>query len=87
MLELPSLGADSAVPGLNRNMAYMSDVIIPPSDLINHFDNQVKPWISKIYANEQESRTLAAIRDALLPKLLSGEIRVKGAERFAERAA
>ncbi len=27
---LPDLGADSAVPGLNRNIAYMSDVIFPP---------------------------------------------------------
>jgi type I restriction enzyme S subunit len=31
-----------------------------------------------------ESRTLAALRDALLPKLISGEIRVKDAERFLE---
>jgi type I restriction enzyme S subunit len=35
-------------------------------------------------ANDDESHTLATMRDALLPKLLSGEIRVKDAERFAE---
>jgi type I restriction enzyme S subunit len=33
--------------------------------------------------NVAQSRTLAAIRDALLPKLISGEIRVKDAEKFA----
>jgi type I restriction enzyme S subunit len=31
-----------------------------------------------------ESRTLAAVRDTLLPKLISGEVRVKGAERIVE---
>jgi type I restriction enzyme S subunit len=34
-----------------------------------------------------ESRTLAALRDALLPKLISGELRVKDAEKFIERAS
>jgi type I restriction enzyme S subunit len=38
-------------------------------------------------ANIHESRTLAALRDALLPKLLSGEIRVADAERIAGRYA
>jgi len=33
-----------------------------------------------------ESRTLAIIRDSLLPKLISGELRVKDAEQFAEKA-
>jgi type I restriction enzyme S subunit len=33
----------------------------------------------------RESRTLAALRDALLPKLISGEIRVKDAERFLKK--
>ena len=37
-------------------------------------------------ACRRESRTLAALRDALLPKLISGELRVKDAERFIGRA-
>ena len=37
-------------------------------------------------ANECESRTLAALRDTLLPKLLSGEIRLRDAKRELERA-
>jgi type I restriction enzyme S subunit len=40
----------------------------------------------RIIASIHESRTLAAIRDALLPKLLSGEIRIKNAEKFVEVA-
>lgn len=34
----------------------------------------------------EPSRTLATLRDALLPKLISGELRVKGAERLVEAA-
>jgi type I restriction enzyme S subunit len=40
--------------------------------------------LEKIAQNERESRTLAALRDALLPKLISGALRVKDAERFLE---
>lgn len=81
-LDLPSLGADSAVPGLNRNMAYMSDILVPPAKILSGFDSYANAFMQKIYANEKESRTLAEIRDALLPKLLSGEIRGRDAERF-----
>jgi type I restriction enzyme S subunit len=76
-LNLPDLGADSAVPGLNRNIAYMSDVNYPPYDLMNRFDEFAKSLFDKIYANEKESRTLASLRDGLLPRLMRGEVRVK----------
>lgn len=82
--DLPSLGADSAVPGLNRNMAYMNKMLVPPPEIISAFDGQVKPLADKINHNNSQSRILATIRDTLLPKLLSGEIRVKDAEKFME---
>ena len=40
------------------------------------------PLLRRIFANCNESRTLTALRDALLPKLLSGELRVKQAEKL-----
>jgi type I restriction enzyme S subunit len=43
--------------------------------------------LAKIAQSERESRTLAALRDALLPKLISGEIRVRDAERFLKERA
>ncbi|MGB7749733.1 MAG: restriction endonuclease subunit S [Verrucomicrobiia bacterium] len=51
-------------------------VVVPPRALISKFDDTVAPMTKKIIANLHESRTLAALRDALLPKLLSGELRV-----------
>jgi len=74
--DLPSLSADSAVPGLNRNMAYLSSVIVPPDAILTKFDEIMRSLYDMMQNNEQQSRTLAQIRDALLPKLLSGEIRV-----------
>lgn len=78
--DLASLGADSAVPGLNRNMAYLSEQFVPPPVVLEKFDKIVAPLYARIHANDEESRTLAALRDALLPKLLSGEVRVKEIE-------
>jgi len=46
------------------------------------FQRLIEPWFTTYRKRSGESRTLAALRDALLPKLISGEIRVKDAERF-----
>jgi type I restriction enzyme S subunit len=74
-LDLPSLGADSAVPGLNRNIAYMTDVLVPSAKIIEAFEHCVEPIWQRETANAHESHILTTIRDALLPKLISGEIR------------
>jgi len=43
--------------------------------------------MQEIWANDKESRTLAQLRDTLLPKLVSGELRIADAETFMERVA
>ena len=60
-------------------------VLRPPDDVLRNFEKVATPLIRKTLHNRRESRTLATIRDALLPKLLSGEIRVKDAEKFVEK--
>jgi type I restriction enzyme S subunit len=72
---LANLSADSAVPGLNRNHAYMSKQVIPSQPVLAGFDSQIAPLFATIHANEEQSRTLATLRDTLLPKLLSGELK------------
>jgi type I restriction enzyme S subunit len=52
------------------------DTPLPPAPLIQKFTDTVAPMLKRISQNIHESRTLAALRDALLPKLLSGELRV-----------
>lgn len=73
---LANLSADSAVPGLNRNHAYMSKQVIPSQPVLKAFDSQISPIFAAIYANDEESRSLSLLRDTLLPKLLSGELSV-----------
>jgi type I restriction enzyme S subunit len=81
--DLGSLGADSAVPGLNRNMAYMSDQTLPTKAVLEAFDSHVEPIFRRIRNSNEQSLTLGALRDALLPKLISGELRIHDGEWMA----
>jgi type I restriction enzyme S subunit len=62
------------------------EVIIPPQDVTTAFSEKVHPSHELVTRNLNENKNLATIRDTLLPKLLSGEIRVKDANKFVERA-
>jgi type I restriction enzyme, S subunit len=61
-------------------------VLVPPESILAAFVAQVNPLNRRVVCNLEESRTLAALRDALLPKLISGEVRVGDAERFVGAA-
>ncbi len=54
---------------------------IPPKNKVEEFSQLVLPMFAKIDNNKKESRTLASLRDTLLPKLMRGEVRVKDVER------
>jgi len=62
------------------------EIAMPDSELAAQYTRLVEPMMAKIQSNIMESRTLAALRDALLPKLTSGELRVPDAERIVGRA-
>lgn len=57
-------------------------VVVPQGAVMDAFDRISRAWYLKVVEHERESRTLAALRDALLPELIRGEIRVKDAEQF-----
>jgi type I restriction enzyme, S subunit len=52
------------------------NITIPPLDLVKMFQKQVKPMDDKVISNCEQIRTLSTLRDTLLPKLMSGEVRV-----------
>ncbi len=59
-----------------------------PGDALHvAFSGLVAPMIDRTHANRAEASTLAATRDLLIPRLVSGELRVKDAERAVEAAA
>ena len=60
-------------------------LVLPPQAVADAFTTLVRPSIDRVIAGIHESRNLAALRDAVLPKLVSGELRVKYAERLADR--
>ncbi len=60
---------------------------IPPSQLAFAYQQVTQPALDKTVVNVRSSRTLASLRDALLPKLVSGELRVPDAERIVEAVA
>ena len=74
--DLPSIAADSAVPGLNRNLAYMNRQLVPEKMIVEEFGNHAIVLLERISRFEDESRALSATRDALLPRLVSGELRL-----------
>jgi type I restriction enzyme S subunit len=73
---LSDICADSAVPGLNRNLAYMGVMLRPSRETVAAFTQVVERFRNLIQSNTEQSRTLATLRDTLLPKLLSGELSV-----------
>ena len=61
-------------------------IIIPFFEIAKAFDSEISIIVQSIRSNIFQAKTLASICDALLPKLLSGEIRVKEAEQALEVA-
>ena len=80
---LSSVAADSAVPGLNRNLAYLNKQVTPPTPLVARFGEHVQSLFTRRHGLEEESRTLASLRDTLLPKLVSGELRIDAPQGFS----
>ncbi len=61
-------------------------LLMPSPSLLEEFGKVVAPMYQQIDELAAESRTLANCRDQLLPKLISGDIRIKDADRFIEEA-
>lgn len=76
ILKLQNLAGDSAVPGLNRDAAYAQTFVCPRTELLSSFEEVADVLFCKIKNNAEQIRTLSATRDALLPKLMNGEIEV-----------
>lgn len=78
MLDLASMNSGSAVPSMTTNILNALSLPIPSEEALASFDAKLQPMYDLIKANNHESTRLAELRDALLPKLMSGEIDVSG---------
>ena len=77
MEEMRVKGTGVAIPGLNSQEVRSLTTLIPTPEISEAFELVVNPLISAILNNCKQSRTLSQLRDTLLPKLLSGEVRVE----------
>ncbi|TVR81093.1 MAG: restriction endonuclease subunit S [Chitinophagaceae bacterium] len=74
--DLSSMNVGSAVPSMTTKVLNNMPIGIPPDDVVSEFEKMVSPFYNKIKTNKTQIRTLTALRDALLPKLMSGEVRI-----------
>ena len=76
-----NLGSTSSIAtAVNSKTIKGMKLIVPPTDIIESFSNNTRPLFEQIRSLQQESRRLAELRDTLLPKLMSGEIKVNEVE-------
>jgi type I restriction enzyme, S subunit len=85
-LGLDSMNTDAAVPGLNRENVYRLLVTEPPESILAVFDSVTSVLRASMDENESKAQTLAALRDTLLPRLISGALRLPGAEALIEES-
>ena len=74
--DLASMNAGSAVPSMTTDILNALEITIPSPDALKKFEDTVTPMFSALRENNKQNAKLAAVRDALLPRLMSGEIDV-----------
>ncbi|MDK2987320.1 restriction endonuclease subunit S [Methanothermococcus thermolithotrophicus] len=74
---LNNLASGAAQQNLNVSIVKNLDILIPKIDIIKKFKKIANPIFNQILNNQKEIQTLTKIRDTLLPKLITGKIRVR----------
>lgn len=78
--KLVALGNGSVFTNLKTDILKSYPISKPPKEVLEEFDNIVKPLFSTILLNTRQNNHLICVRDSLLPKLMSGEIDVSQVE-------
>lgn len=77
----------AAYPAVRPSVIEDLQIVVPDRlELLNAYHQIYEPMFSHAAANREESKTIASLRDSLLPKLISGEVRIRDAEQMAEAA-
>ncbi len=79
-----SASTGTKMPRTSWEMMIGYPIVLPPAEIVSSYETSIRQGITRITQNIHESRTLAALRDTLLPRLISGEIRVIGGESAIE---
>lgn len=87
LLDFASFNAGSAVPSLNRNHIHSLKYLLPNMACVTVYEEIAIKLHQRVKANEKQAQTLATLRDTLLPRLISGQLRLSEAETRMTRAA
>ena len=85
-LDFNSMNVGSAVPSMTTKVLNELQLILPDVGVLDYFDHILELFHAKLEFNKVESQTLTKLRDTLLPKLISGELRIPDAEKMVEEA-
>jgi len=82
--KLVQQGSGSVFVNLKTDTLRQFEIVISSKNHLNAFDNQIKPLFDKIFNNALQIQSLAKTKDTLLPKLMSGQVRVKNLKQKAD---
>jgi len=85
-VKLQTIAVGAAQQNINQAVLKAHRVVMPTGKVASAYSRLIAGADERQVALAKEASTLAALRDTLLPKLISGELRVRDAEAFLERA-
>ena len=84
LLDFSSFNAGSAVPTLNRNHIHGLKYVLPPLELVQAYEDIARAIHLRVLENNRQVQTLTQLRDTLLPRLISGQLRLSETEVSVE---
>ncbi len=82
--ELINRASGSAQQNISQVIIQNFELAIPPTELVNRYDEVANNLFLKVESNLKENKTLSTLRDSLLPKLMSGEINLSNIHQYEQ---
>lgn len=86
MHELKHRGGKAAIPGINQSDVKEQKLAVPVDKVLKRFDDMASPLVSGILNNSKRIQVLSQLRDTLLPRLISGQLRITEAQELLDEA-
>ena len=80
MHELKHRGGKAAIPGINQADVKEQRIAVPDNAILARYEEVTLPLVSAVFKNAKQAQTLTTLRDTLLPRLISGQLRLPDAE-------
>lgn len=84
MHELKHRGGKAAIPGINQSDVRELKITVPSGQILERFTTITEPIVATILNNAKRIQSLSSLRDTLLPRLISGQLRLPEAEAEIE---